>query len=313
MKRAYRAIERAAAAARGRPGPGPSGSDRTTSTGRRCSGAETRCLAAGAPGALRRAPHPPHRWRRIDGNSSDNAPARLPARERHRPRHERGGLTADHRRRGDRRRPARPLRHPRHRPARAGARPRRGPTSSSTWPPTSTSTGRSSTPRSSSTRTCKGAGTSCASPSWPASRPSSSPRRTKRRSLRASTGGRSASWSSSPPPAGRRARARHVAVRFVNVLESTGSASELFLTQARAHVPLTVTETGMGATGSPRRTPPPPPRRRRSSLTRASRSRSGRSRSAHRRRAGRPHLAAHRPRGGADHGRRGHPARRNAL
>ena len=45
--------------------------------------------------------------------------------------------------------------------------------------------------------------------------------------------------------AGRRAGARRIAVRFVNVLGSAGSASELFLNQARAHVPLTVTETGM--------------------------------------------------------------------
>ena len=35
------------------------------------------------------------------------------------------------------------------------------------------------------------------------------------------------------------------AVRLVNVLASTGSASELFLRQARAGVPLTVTDTGM--------------------------------------------------------------------
>ena len=34
-------------------------------------------------------------------------------------------------------------------------------------------------------------------------------------------------------------------MRFVNVLASAGSASELFLRQARAGVPLTVTDTGM--------------------------------------------------------------------
>jgi nucleoside-diphosphate-sugar epimerase/sugar phosphate isomerase/epimerase len=45
--------------------------------------------------------------------------------------------------------------------------------------------------------------------------------------------------------AGRRADGRRVAVRFVNVLGSAGSASELFLRQARADVPLTVTDTGM--------------------------------------------------------------------
>jgi nucleoside-diphosphate-sugar epimerase/sugar phosphate isomerase/epimerase len=39
--------------------------------------------------------------------------------------------------------------------------------------------------------------------------------------------------------------ARRTAVRFVNVLGSAGSASELFLGQARAGVPLTVTDTGM--------------------------------------------------------------------
>ena len=43
----------------------------------------------------------------------------------------------------------------------------------------------------------------------------------------------------------RRAGARRVAVRFVNVLGSAGSASDLFLRQARAGVPLSVTDTGM--------------------------------------------------------------------
>ena len=43
----------------------------------------------------------------------------------------------------------------------------------------------------------------------------------------------------------RRAGGRRTAVRFVNVLASAGSASELFLRQARADVPLTVTDTGM--------------------------------------------------------------------
>jgi nucleoside-diphosphate-sugar epimerase/sugar phosphate isomerase/epimerase len=45
--------------------------------------------------------------------------------------------------------------------------------------------------------------------------------------------------------AARRAGAKRIAVRFVNVLASAGSASELFLRQARAGVPLTVTDTGM--------------------------------------------------------------------
>jgi nucleoside-diphosphate-sugar epimerase len=45
--------------------------------------------------------------------------------------------------------------------------------------------------------------------------------------------------------AARRAGAERIAVRFVNVLGSAGSASELFLRQARAGVPLTVTDTGM--------------------------------------------------------------------
>ena len=45
--------------------------------------------------------------------------------------------------------------------------------------------------------------------------------------------------------AARQAGARRIAVRFVNVLGSAGSASELFLRQARANVPLTVTDTGM--------------------------------------------------------------------
>jgi nucleoside-diphosphate-sugar epimerase/sugar phosphate isomerase/epimerase len=45
--------------------------------------------------------------------------------------------------------------------------------------------------------------------------------------------------------AGRRVGARRIAVRFVNVLGSAGSASELFLKQARENVPFTITETGM--------------------------------------------------------------------
>jgi nucleoside-diphosphate-sugar epimerase len=45
--------------------------------------------------------------------------------------------------------------------------------------------------------------------------------------------------------AGRRAGGRRTAVRLVNVLGSAGSASEIFLRQARAGVPLTVTDTGM--------------------------------------------------------------------
>jgi nucleoside-diphosphate-sugar epimerase len=45
--------------------------------------------------------------------------------------------------------------------------------------------------------------------------------------------------------AARRGGAQRIAVRFVNVLGSAGSASELFLDQARAGTPLTVTDTGM--------------------------------------------------------------------
>jgi len=45
--------------------------------------------------------------------------------------------------------------------------------------------------------------------------------------------------------AARRAGAERIAVRLVNVLGTAGSASELFLAQARADVPLTVTDTGM--------------------------------------------------------------------
>ncbi len=45
--------------------------------------------------------------------------------------------------------------------------------------------------------------------------------------------------------AAQRAGAHRAAVRFVNVLSSAGSASDLFLRQARAGVPLTVTDTGM--------------------------------------------------------------------
>ena len=45
--------------------------------------------------------------------------------------------------------------------------------------------------------------------------------------------------------AARRAGGPRIAVRFVNVLGSAGSASELFLRQARGGVPLTVTDTGM--------------------------------------------------------------------
>jgi nucleoside-diphosphate-sugar epimerase/sugar phosphate isomerase/epimerase len=45
--------------------------------------------------------------------------------------------------------------------------------------------------------------------------------------------------------AARRAGAQRTAVRFVNVLASAGAVSEIFLRQARAGVPLTVTDTGM--------------------------------------------------------------------
>jgi nucleoside-diphosphate-sugar epimerase/sugar phosphate isomerase/epimerase len=45
--------------------------------------------------------------------------------------------------------------------------------------------------------------------------------------------------------AARSAGARRIAVRLVNVLGSAGSASELFLRQARGGVPLTITDTGM--------------------------------------------------------------------
>ena len=45
--------------------------------------------------------------------------------------------------------------------------------------------------------------------------------------------------------AARQAGARRVALRFVNVLGTAGSVSELFLRQARAEIPLTVTDTGM--------------------------------------------------------------------
>jgi nucleoside-diphosphate-sugar epimerase len=45
--------------------------------------------------------------------------------------------------------------------------------------------------------------------------------------------------------AANRAGAQRTAVRLVNVLGSAGSASEIFLRQARAGVPLTVTDTGM--------------------------------------------------------------------
>ena len=45
--------------------------------------------------------------------------------------------------------------------------------------------------------------------------------------------------------AARRAGGQRTAVRLVNVLGSAGSASEIFLRQARAGVPLTVTDTGM--------------------------------------------------------------------
>jgi nucleoside-diphosphate-sugar epimerase len=43
----------------------------------------------------------------------------------------------------------------------------------------------------------------------------------------------------------RRGGAQRIAIRFVNVLGSAGSASELFARQARAGTPLTVTDTGM--------------------------------------------------------------------
>jgi nucleoside-diphosphate-sugar epimerase/sugar phosphate isomerase/epimerase len=45
--------------------------------------------------------------------------------------------------------------------------------------------------------------------------------------------------------AAKSAGARRMAVRFVNVLGSAGSASDLFMRQTRAGVPLTITDTGM--------------------------------------------------------------------
>ena len=43
----------------------------------------------------------------------------------------------------------------------------------------------------------------------------------------------------------RHAGAKRIAIRFVNVLGSAGSASELFLRQASSGIPLSVTDTGM--------------------------------------------------------------------
>ena len=215
MKAGYRAIERAlrtGRAARREPLPRAGGACRpTTSTGRRCSAAATRCpsvlelqerfggrrvLITGGGGSI--------------GRALATLPARLPARARDAARRPRG--LADRRPprpsggRARRHLLARALRHPRRRAGSTASWQRRGPTSSSTSPPTSTSTGPRSTPRSSSTRTCTGAGTCCAPPKLPASRPWSSPRPTRRRWPRASTGGRSASWSSSRRT--RRARRR---------------------------------------------------------------------------------------------------------
>jgi nucleoside-diphosphate-sugar epimerase/sugar phosphate isomerase/epimerase len=45
--------------------------------------------------------------------------------------------------------------------------------------------------------------------------------------------------------AARRATSKRIAIRFVNVLGSAGSASQLFLEQARNGIPLTVTDSGM--------------------------------------------------------------------
>ena len=112
--------------------------------------------------------------------------------------------------------------------------------------------------------------------------------------------------------AARRSGGQRIAVRFVNVLASAGSVSELFLRQARADVPLTVTDTGMvrywidGARGDARRARRAargaggPPRDR------------GRPGDAHRRRAGGADLATRGAARDADARRRRHPARRDA-
>ena len=165
------------------------------------------------------------------GRELTSLPARLPARARHDARRSRG--LAD-------RRPPR-ARRPRRSStshtcsatsatasgSRASWRAR-APTSSSTSPPTSTSTGPRSTPTSSSTTTCTAAGR-------PA-RGGGGRRRDGRRRL--DRQGRARGELLRPHEAlhgaahgvrGPRAGGERIAVRFVNVLGSAGSASELFL------------------------------------------------------------------------------------
>ena len=208
-------------------------------------------VGARAAGALRRPARADHRRRRLDRRrAGDLAAARLPPRADHAARRPRG--VADRRPPLARRARARAHRRtcsatsatPGRLPRRARARAARR-----RLPPRRLQARRlgRALPRGvrrHQPRTA--AGTCCAPPSAAGVRARSwSPPPTRRRSPRASTGARSASWSSSPRTRRARAGAHRVAVRLVNVLGSAGSASELFLRQARAGVPLTVTDTGM--------------------------------------------------------------------
>ena len=253
MKAGYRAVERALARARRRRAPrrAQPAARSTRSTGRPCSAAATPCrrvlelqerfggrrvLITGGGGSI--------------GGRAGHAAARLPARARDAARLPRG--VAD-------RRPARAQRARSSSAMRARARatsataagsPRRsrarGPTSifhlaaykHVDWAETLPGGVRRHEPAGQLERAARGRGVRRRTRS-------SSPRPTRPRWPRASTGARSASWSSSPPTRRARAAAHRCAVRLVNVLGSAGSASELFLRQARAGVPLTVTDTGM--------------------------------------------------------------------
>ena len=239
IKDGYRHVERALRAAGREVAPAAAApAARGRWTGRRSSAAATRCptcsaladrldgarvLVTGGAGSI--------------GRVADQPARRVPARAHHRPRLARGG--AD--RRPPRRRarcawPASSTCCATSATARAW-RPRRrgrGPTSSSTSPPTSTSTGPSATRSSSRRRTSTARGTCCARPRRPARGRSSSRRPTRPRGRRTSTGRTKRMMETLTALAAERTGEGRAAVRLVNVLGSAGSATELWLRQARA-------------------------------------------------------------------------------
>ena len=230
--------------------PRARGCPSTRSTGRPCVGRRDPVpVGARAAGALRRPARADHGRRRLDRRAPRHAAARLPARARHAARRPRGVA--------DRRPPrahappqleadrARARRHPRRR---AAGRGRRARAARRDLPPRRLQArrlGGDASRRSSSTPTSRAAGTCCAPPRRPASS-TVVVASTDKAALAASFYGRTKRFMEQLTAYAAGSSGGHrCAVRLVNVLASAGSASELFLRQARAGVPLTVTDTGM--------------------------------------------------------------------